>query len=75
MRAIRVSLVTAEMDNPHRRVHEHAIVALEAHHNGNAELTVKAVAAMESASHEVLAALELIARSGAENADMLCSHN
>ena len=64
-----------EMENPHKRVHEQAINALQAHSIGEIGQTVKAVAAMEAASLEVLSTLEQIARSGADNADMLCSHN
>jgi predicted nucleic acid-binding Zn-ribbon protein len=53
-----------EIENPHKRVHDHAAVALRAWVSKDSHLMVQAVAEMESASMEVLAALEQVARSG-----------
>lgn len=64
-----------ELDDPHKRVHEQAINALQAQTVGDVGLTLNAVATMETASLAVLAALEQIAQSGQSHAEMLCSHS
>ena len=56
-----------EMEGPHKQVHDNALAALNASAGGDAQRTLQALAKMESASMEVLANLELMARSGREN--------
>jgi hypothetical protein len=53
-----------EIENPHKRMHDRAAAALRTRLSKDSHLMVRAVAEMESASMEVLAALEQVARSG-----------
>ena len=53
-----------EIEHPHKRVHDRAVAALRAKLANDSRLMVQAVAEMESASMDVLAALEQVARSG-----------
>jgi hypothetical protein len=55
-----------EIEQPHKRVHHRAVAALRAQVANDSRLMVQAVAEMESASMEVLAALEQVAHSGDE---------
>ena len=61
-----------EMETPHKRVHDQAIAALTAASAGDPQRMLPAVEAMESASLDVLAALELMAHSGENNPALLC---
>jgi hypothetical protein len=61
-----------EMEGPHMRVHQRAVDAMTASKAGDHRQVVSAVADMEQASIEVLAALESISKSGAEHVDALC---
>lgn len=63
-----------EMEHPHVQVHDYAIKALNAQAAGDIPGMLKSVAAMETASLGVLAGLEQMARSGEQDADLLCSH-
>jgi hypothetical protein len=63
-----------EMEAPHKRVHERAIAALQSRAAKDAAQMLQAVADMEAASLEVLAALEQISTSGEGNPDILCRH-
>jgi len=63
-----------EVENPHKLVHDQALVALRAHSEGDAQRMLQAVAEMESASMGVLGGLEQMASSGDANASVLCSH-
>jgi hypothetical protein len=63
-----------EVEGPHKLVHDQTIRALHAHGENNLASLLDAVAKMESASMGVLSGLEMMASSGDNNADMLCSH-
>ncbi len=63
-----------EVEDPHRRVHERAIVALKAHADADSRSMLAAVGEMESASMGVLHGLEMMAASGKDNPDVLCAH-
>ena len=56
-----------EMEGPHQRFHAAGLAALRAHFNGESGKGFTAIAELESASMEVLAALDRIATSGAES--------
>ena len=53
-----------DIAQPHKRVHDRAVTALHARLAKDSRLMVQSVAEMESASMEVLAALEQVAQSG-----------
>ena len=57
-----------ELENPHKRVHDNALAALNAHAGSDAQKMLPALAEMESASLEVLAGLERMARGGRDHA-------
>jgi hypothetical protein len=61
-----------EVESPHKDVHNHALRALKAHSESDSTTMLQSVSAMESASLNVLANLEKMARSGEDNADILC---
>jgi hypothetical protein len=63
-----------EIEKPHIKVHECALVALRAHANADMDATVAAVAEMEHASLVVLENLERMAESGEMNKALICSH-
>ncbi len=64
-----------DVEAPHQRVHEQAVRALAAHRDGDLDAEIAAMAAMEAASLEVLAALERIAVSGTAAPEVLCLHH
>ncbi|WP_407276450.1 methyl-accepting chemotaxis protein [Halothiobacillus sp. DCM-1] len=63
-----------QIEPPHIRVHEAAIRALQAHAVGDLDSAHSALIDMESASMEVIRGLELMAESGHQNAQILCTH-
>lgn len=63
-----------DIEVPHKAVHEKALAALMAFTDGKRTEMLAAVGAMEAASMNVLAGLELMAESGESNSDLLCSH-
>jgi uncharacterized phage infection (PIP) family protein YhgE len=63
-----------EVEPPHVSVHAAAMDALRAQAAQDTQAMLKAVGQMESASLGVLAGLEQMAKSGEENAGLLCSH-
>ncbi|WP_035382921.1 methyl-accepting chemotaxis protein [Ferriphaselus sp. R-1] len=65
-----------EMDTPHRQVHENGKAALEAWRAGQFEQGLALLAKTESASMEVIVALDRIARAGEADVSLLChSHS
>lgn len=63
-----------EVELPHKEVHDYAIKALNAYVENDSQTMLQSVSKMESASINVLVNLEKMARSGEENADILCQH-
>ncbi|MDR2614702.1 MAG: CZB domain-containing protein [Candidatus Accumulibacter sp.] len=63
-----------EIEEPHAKVHEHALAALRAHTNADEDATVAAVAEMEHASIAVLENLEHMAESGEADKSLICPH-
>lgn len=63
-----------EVESPHKEVHDHAIKAIRAFGENDSATMLRSVSTMESASLNVLANLERMARAGEENADILCQH-
>ncbi|MCU7811006.1 MAG: chemotaxis protein, partial [Candidatus Thiodiazotropha sp. (ex Notomyrtea botanica)] len=62
-----------EIEAPHKQVHEQGMLALTLHNKGDWGAGVQAVAAMESASMEVLSHLEGLARAGEADSQILCT--
>jgi hypothetical protein len=62
----------AAVEPPHKRVHEFGRAAVVAFRAGDGEIGVANLAQMETASMEVLAALDLIAASGENDPSLLC---
>jgi hypothetical protein len=60
------------MEEPHAQVHRFGREALTAHHSGQFDASVDAVARMEQASMEVLSNLERMAINGETSPDILC---
>ncbi len=63
-----------EVESPHKQVHDYAIKALNAYVENDWQTMLKSISTMESASINVLVNLERMARSGEENADILCHY-
>ncbi|RTL55578.1 MAG: chemotaxis protein [Rhodocyclaceae bacterium] len=61
-----------EMDAPHAQVHRAAKEALTALRSGDASKGIEAVARMETASLDVVKALEVVATYGEEHPNLLC---
>jgi len=61
-----------EVEDPHRRFHDSGKLAIQCFHDGEVAKGFEAIAAMESASMAVLAALERIAASGENDRAALC---
>lgn len=62
-----------EIEEPHKRVHDSALSALLACANKEGEKMLRDIDTMEAASIEVLVNLELMAATGDQNPDILCS--
>lgn len=61
-----------EMDVPHKAVHENGRAAMEAMRNGDVEQALALLARTESASMDVLTALDRIAEAGERDSSLLC---
>ena len=64
-----------EVENPHIKVHQSGIDALNAYYNKEFESALTSLQEMEDASIEVLASLEKMAQSGSDDKKLLCSSN
>lgn len=64
-----------QLEAPHAKVHQSAIEALKAFYANDMECAMNALMEMEEASDEVQNALEEIANSGEQNAEILCAHD
>ena len=62
----------AEMDTPHKKVHESAASAVRHYCDGDMDKTFAALAEMESASQGVMDSLDRIAESGENDSSLLC---
>ncbi|MBS4099335.1 MAG: CZB domain-containing protein [Sulfuricella sp.] len=62
-----------EMEMPHQRFHDSGLAAVRHHSHDDFESAIQAVAAMESASMDVLSSLDRIAESGAHQ-NLACDH-
>ncbi|MEW6562886.1 MAG: methyl-accepting chemotaxis protein [Pseudomonadota bacterium] len=61
-----------EIEEPHKRVHDSALSALHACANKDSDRMLREISAMEAASLEVLANLELMAATGDRDPSILC---
>lgn len=64
-----------EIENPHARVHKCGVQAVENFWNGEYHRALEEIAAMESASMQVLLELDRIAVSGEQSPELLCQHH
>ena len=65
----------AAVEAPHAQVHTAAKEALTAYYAGDYDKAIEKLIEMENASDEVQEALEVIANSGEQNIDILCTSN
>jgi hypothetical protein len=62
----------ADMDAPHKSVHQNGVGALEAFYRGDMDNALQLLAKTESASLEVLKSLDRVAKAGEDNPAILC---
>lgn len=63
----------AAMDSPHKRVHYHGRMAVDAYYDNDIPATLNEVNSMEKASTEVLGCLEQMASAGEKDANLMCA--